>query len=148
MQRDTTTMTSSVKAAVRRSRGRPSKNLQATCVLSGVDHGTWCIGRVQKMRRKVSTRWGNCRQPIDLQNRDVHKGKKSGISGSGFMVFLNYFRRVPGHLKFKYDHSDSIWVDVDSIICTVTMSFDRDRDVFELDPIDANSLNEFVEKSK
>lgn len=63
------------------------------------------------------------------------------------MVYLNYFRKVPGHFKFKYDHSDSIWVDVDSIICTVTMSFDVERDVFELDPVDGNSLNEFVEKS-
>lgn len=66
------------------------------------------------------------------------------------MVFLNYFWKAPGYLKFKYDHSNSIWVDVtDSIICTVTMSkYDREQDVFELDPVDANSLNEFVEKTK
>ena len=63
------------------------------------------------------------------------------------MVYLNYFRKVHGHFKFKSDHSDSIWIDVDSIICTVTMSFDVERDVFELDPVDENSLNEFVEKS-
>ena len=44
--------------------------------------------------------------------------------------------------------SDSIWVDVESIICIVTMSFDVERDVFQLDPVDGNSLNEFVEKSK
>lgn len=148
MQRSTTTMSSSVKTAVRRTRGRPSKKLQPTCVLNGVDRGTWCIGRVQKMRRKVGTRWGNCRQPIDLQNRDVSKGKKPGNGGSSFMVYLSYFRRVPGQFKFKYDHSDSIWVDIDSIICTVTMSFDAERDVFTLDPVDGNSLNEFVEKSQ
>jgi hypothetical protein len=100
------------------------------------------------MKRKVGPRWGSCWQPIDLQNREVNKGKKPGIAGSGFMVYLNYFRRVPRHFKFKYDHSDSIWVDIDSIICTVTMSFDAGRDVFELDPVDGNSLNEFVEKSK
>ena len=29
----------------------------------------------------------------------------------------------------------------------MTMSFDVGRDVFELDPVDGNSLNEFVEKS-
>ena len=147
MQRSTTTISSTVKSAVRRTRGNPSKNLQPTCVLNGVDRGTWCIGRVQKMRRKVGTRWGSCRHPIDLLNREVNKGKKINIVGSSFMVYLNYFRKVPGHFKFKYDHSDSIWVDVDSIICTVTMSFDVERDVFELDPVDGNSLNEFVEKS-
>ena len=63
------------------------------------------------------------------------------------MVYLNNFRKIPRHFKFKYDHSDSIWVDVDSIICTVTMAFDVERDVFELDLVDENSLNEFVEKS-
>lgn len=147
MQRSTTTISSTVKSVVRRTRGGLSKKFQPTCVLNGVDRGTWCIGRVQKMRRKVGTRWGNCRHPIDLLNREVNKGKKTSIAGSGCMVYFNYFRKVPGHFKFKYDHSDSIWVDVDSIICTVTMSFDVERDVFELDPVDGNSLNEFVEKS-
>lgn len=42
--------------------------------------------------------------------------------------------------------SNSIRVDVDSIICIVTMSFDYERNVFELDPVDALSLNEFVAK--
>ena len=100
------------------------------------------------MRRKVGTRWGNCRQPIDLQNREVNKDKRTSIEGSSFMVYLNYFRRVLGFLKFKYDQTDYIWVDVDSIICTVTMSYNAQRDLFELDPVDGNSLNKFVDKSK
>ena len=99
------------------------------------------------MRRKVGTRWGICRQPIDLQNRDVNKVKKAGTNRSGFMVYLNYFRQVPGFYKFTYDHSDSIWVNVDTIICTVTMSFNAETEVFELDHVDADSLNEFVDKS-
>ena len=60
------------------------------------------------------------------------------------MVYLNYFRKIPRHFKFKFDHSDSLQVDVES---TMTMSFDIEMDVFELDPVDENSLNEFVEKS-
>ena len=99
------------------------------------------------MRRKVGTRWGSCRHPIDHLNQEVNKGKQTSIAGTGFMVYFNYFRKVPVHFKFKYDYSDSIWVDVDSIICTITMSFDVERNVFELDPVDENSLNEFVEKS-
>ena len=63
------------------------------------------------------------------------------------MVYLNYFKKVHRHFKFKYSHLGPIWVDVNNIICTVTMSFDVERDVFELDPVDRNSLNEFVEKS-
>ena len=79
---------------------------------------------------------GELQAAIDLQNREVNKGKRTSIGGSSFMVYLNYFRRVPGFLKFKYNHVDSIWVDVDSIICTVTMSFDVEKDLFELDPVD------------
>ena len=151
MQRNTTTISSLVKTAVRRTRGRPSKKLQPTCVvnrLNGVYQGMWCIGQVQKMRRKVGTRWGNCCQPIDLQNRDVSNGKRLGTAGSSFKVYLSYFRRVPSQFKSKYDHSDSIWVDIDRKICMVTMLFDVERDVFTLDPVDGNLLNEFVEKPK
>ena len=83
--------------------------------------------------------------PIDLLNREVNKGKKISIAGSSFMVYLNYLRKVSRHFKFKYDHLDFIWVDVDSIICTVSISFDVETDVFELDPVNGNSLNEFVE---
>jgi len=77
----------------------------------------------------------------------VSKGKCQGTTGCTFMVYLNYFRKVPGFFKYNYDHSDSFWVDVDTIICTVTMSYDVERDLFELDPVDGNSLNEFVSKS-
>ena len=63
------------------------------------------------------------------------------------MVYLDYFRKVLGYFKFKYDHSDFIWVDVDSLICIVTMSFDVERDVFEFYPVDENFLNEFVKIS-
>ena len=83
----------------------------------------------------------------DRLNWEVNKCKQTSIAGTGFMVYLNCFRKVPGHFKFKYDHSDSIWVDVNSIICKMTMSFDVERDVIELDPVDENSLNEFVGKS-
>lgn len=148
MQQRTTASSSSGKTTTRTTRGRPSKNLQPTCVLNGIDEGTWCIGRVQKMTCKVGTRWGNCRHPIDLQQREVTRGKKPGTGEPSFMVYLNYFRKVPGFLKFKYDHVDSIWVDVDTIICRVTMSYDSKKDLFELDPIDGESLTEFVQKSK
>ena len=63
------------------------------------------------------------------------------------MVYLNYFTKILVHCKYKYDHSDFIWVDVNSIICTMTMSFDVERDIFELDPVDENSLNEFIKNS-
>ena len=99
------------------------------------------------MRQNVGTRWKSCKHPIDRLNRKVNKDKQTSIAQTNFMIYINYFRKVLEHFKFKYNHSDSIFVDVDSIICTVTMSFDVERDVFEFDPVDENSLNEFVEKS-
>jgi len=122
--------------------------MQPTCVLNEVDEGTWCIGKVQKMRLKVGTCWGNCKQSIDLQIFQVNRDKGPGIVGPTFMVYLNYFRKFLGFLKLKYNHFDSISMDVDSIICTMTMFYDVDRDLFELNPVDGNSLNEFVQKSK
>ena len=62
-------------------------------------------------------------------------------------MYLNYLKKVPGFYRYKYDHSDSIWVDVDTIICIVTMSFNVESDVFELDHVDATLLNQFIEKA-
>jgi hypothetical protein len=38
-------------------------------------------------------------------------------------VMLQYYRKYLGSNKFKYDHTDSKWIDVDCIIYTVTMSY-------------------------
>jgi len=54
MQWNTTTMPSLVKTTKKRKEGRPAKTKQPTCMFNGVDEGTWCIGRVQKIRCKVA----------------------------------------------------------------------------------------------
>jgi hypothetical protein len=59
---------------------------------------------------------------------------------------LAWFKKIPGQLKFKYDHSDWKWTDLDSIISTVTMCFNSNTNLYSLDPIDVVSLNEFVAK--
>jgi len=64
------------------------------------------------------------------------------------MVYLNYFRKVLGFFKLQYDHYNSIWMNVNTIICTMIMSYDAKTDSFELDLVDENSMNEFVEKLK
>jgi hypothetical protein len=60
------------------------------------------------------------------------------------MVLLNRFRKSPGNFKFKYDIIDTNWVDVDSIICVINMNYEKEKDIYWLDCIDANSLDEFV----
>ena len=69
LEQRNTMISSTVKAVAKRKQGWPSKNGIATCVLNGVDEGTWWVGRVQKIRRKVGTKWGSSHQPVDLQNR-------------------------------------------------------------------------------
>ena len=54
------------------------------------------------------------------------------------------FSKVAGLNRFKYDHTDTNWIDVDSIITTVTLSFNPVTSVYTLNPEDADALNKFV----
>ena len=133
---------SSITAAIQRTRAKPISILQIPEV------GTWWIGRVQKIKRRFGTsgnRWGPCRHAIDLQNRTAQVGKK-GITLPTYMIMLAWFKKIPGQLKFKYDLSDWKWIDLDSVISTVTMSFNSNTNLYSLDPADVVSLNEFVAK--
>jgi hypothetical protein len=91
------------KAAKNRSRmgrlGGPSS------VPVAASSGTWWLDRVQKMRRKVGSRWGISRQPIDLLNRGG--GTSNSHGSTQIQVLLNWFSKVRVKLKFKYDVSDS-----------------------------------------
>jgi hypothetical protein len=49
------------------------------------------------------------------------------------------------NLKFKYDISDSQWIDMDSIISTDTVSYCSVSAIYTLDQNDAYSLNFFVQ---
>jgi hypothetical protein len=59
-------------------------------------------------------------------------------------VFLNWFNKSNGNLKFKYDVIDIDWMDVNSIISTIIMNYEKEKDIYRLDCIDANSLDKFV----
>ena len=81
--------------------------------LEGVDERTFWLGKVQKIRRKFRSQWGNCSAVIDLQNRPV---MRKGATGATLEVRLNWFSKiVSSTCKFKYDHSDCKWMDVDTI---------------------------------
>jgi hypothetical protein len=120
VHRISTTQTSAVKAAEKCKRKQARKFGCATSVQNGGDKGTWWLGRVQKMRRNGNAKWHACRQPIDILN---HPSASSRVEGLTQMVLLNWFSKASGNLKFKYDHSDSKWIDVDSVIATVTLSY-------------------------
>jgi hypothetical protein len=73
------------------------------------------IGWVQKMKMNVGSRWEIFRYLIDLLN------KPSNI----VMVLMNCFSMYRGHTKFKYDVIDNKWIDIDSIITLVTMTYNK-----------------------
>lgn len=77
---------STVMAAKKRTRGRH------VAVNRGVDNGMFYIGRVQKIRVKVGTKWGNCRQPIDLMKRAVQNGNRGALFPSA-MAYLHWFKK-------------------------------------------------------
>jgi hypothetical protein len=62
------------------------------------------------------------------------------------MALLNCFSKATGNLKFRYDHYDSKWVDLDSIIATVTLTYMPESCFYKLGRSDADNLNEFVSK--
>ena len=103
-QSSTLGQSSGVRAAQKRNRysakvGRP------TAVSGGVDIGTWWLGRVQKIRRKLGTKWGLCRNPVDLFSQNT-VGKKVS-SSQNIQIMLNWFKSAPGRNKFKYDVTDT-----------------------------------------
>lgn len=143
VQRSTTTLSSTMRSARKRKRGRPSATFQSgmpMSVLHGVDNGTWWVGRVQSMCRQIGTQWGLLRNPINLKNLSATSRKQSS-NLCKVQVMLQYFRKFPRHLKFKYNHTDSRWIDVDTIIITVTMEYNPDSDVYILAAEDTDALN-------
>jgi hypothetical protein len=94
------------------------------------------VGHVQKIRRQYNTKWGICRNLVDLMNKTTSWGKKVSSSPT-IMVLLHWFRKVPGNLKFKYDGSDTQWIDLEAIISTMSMTFSARTNMYTLDQIDA-----------
>jgi hypothetical protein len=133
--------TSAVKAAKRKrccgKKGSPSN------ISAGGDSGTWWVGRVHKIRKRVGTKWGICRNPVDLLNKPAGSGKKVA-SNYIVMVLLNWFQIVPGHFKYKYTGSDSQWIDLEAVISIVSMTYNSRTNVYMLDDTDAQGLEEFV----
>ena len=128
---------SSVRGAGKRKRGRTAR------ITSGVDNGIFCVGRVQKIRVKVGTKWGICRQPLDLMKRAVQNSSRGTVLPIA-MVYLHWFKKQPRVNKYKYDESDCIWVDVDVVISIVSLHYSSNTKIYTLDDVNAHSLHEFV----
>jgi hypothetical protein len=50
--------------------------------------------------------------------------------GSFMMVLLSWFNKSHDNFKFKCDVIDTNWVDIDSIIFTLTMNYEKEKDIY------------------
>ena len=74
------------------------------------------------MKRRLGTKWGVSRNPIDLMNRSTYK---KGGSVPSMQVMLNWFSKGQRQNKFKYNAIDTQWIAVNSIISTATLELMR-----------------------
>jgi hypothetical protein len=98
---------------------------------------------VQKIRKIVGNRWGLSRKPIYFMNKP-NVETNNIIGGLITMVLLNWFSKYHDNFKFKYDVIDINWVDIDSIISTITMNYEKEKIRYWLNCLDAILLDEFV----
>ena len=144
VQRLTTIQSSITKAVGKQKRNKASKDGRDTNIQNEGDSGTWWIARVQKMRRKVKNKWGSYQHPIDILNQI--RTRSSKVGGPPYMVLLSWFSKASRNLKFKYDHCNSKWIDLDIIIATITLTYLLDSLLYKLERHNAENLNEFVPK--
>ena len=145
MQSSNLNIFSTVKAAQKRKRGGGERLGRPAVLSGGVDVGSWWLGQVQKIRRKVGQKWGVYRYPLDLLNQST-SGKKVS-SGPTFEILLNWFKWAPRRNKFKYDVTDTQWIDLDSVISTVALSYNGRTNVYTLEENDRVVLDEFVSEN-
>lgn len=99
-------------------------------------------GECKAFRKKYGSKWGRCREPIDLLDRP---SKMDGSSGLVCEVMFNWFTPFGGRCKFKYNLCDLQWIDLDCIISTMNLFVEPSNTALcILHDHDANLLDNFV----
>ena len=142
---DSNATSSTAQAAQKRNRQGMQRRGSLVPLSTGSDTGSWWIGRVQKIRRSFGTKWGSSQNPIDLMNRSTATCKKVSTSPT-VQVMFNWFSKGPGRNKFKYDVTDTQWIDVDCIISSVALTFNSRQNLYCLADSDRQTLDDFVSK--
>jgi len=97
------------------------------------------------MQRRVGKTWGLYRNHVDLM---VHTSvsKKESFSPS-IQIMLNWFKSLSEKNKYKYDVTDTEWIDIESVICIIALSLKTNSNVYTLQETDRQVLDEFVSKT-
>jgi len=109
-------------------------------VTQGVDEGSWWVGRIQQIRRKHNFKWQLLTHPVDLMSLKARRGNTTPL----YEVYFSYFSKHQGHLKFRYDQTDAKWIDIETVITSVTFTLNTKTNVYSLNPEDAQCLDDFV----
>ena len=72
---------------------------------------------------------------------------KKGSSSPSIQIMLNWFKPTPGRNIYKYDVTDTHWIDIDNVNCIVALSFKSNSNVYALQEVDGQVLEEFVSKT-
>ena len=103
----------------------------ATNILNGVDFSSWWVGKMQAMRQCNGKQFGILRQVVDLLAQAKELGRRNP-NNPHIEVMLQYYSKHPCRNKFKYDHINSKWIDVDCIIYMVTMTYNSTNEMYTL----------------
>ena len=87
--------------------------------------------------------FGILRQVVDLLGR-TEESMRRNPNNLHIELMWQYYRKHLGRNKFKYDHQDCKWIDVDWVISTITMSHKPKNEVYTLDRNDLEQLSKFV----
>ena len=77
-----------------------------------VSSGTWYIGRVQRIRKKDSNRVFDYHNDINLLDRP-----------EGVKLQCCWYNRIKGQRMYKYDSTDHLFIQLESVIATANLCF-------------------------
>ncbi|MCO5581472.1 hypothetical protein L7F22_035357 [Adiantum nelumboides] len=98
--------------------------------------GTWYLGRVQKMRRKVGGGYVEYKRGFSL----TKKQKKP----TRVQVQLGWYQKTKGSRCFTYDLTDLQMIDIERVIALANLTYDCKTNKYELEENDWKIFNDFV----
>ena len=87
--------------------------------------GTWYIGRVQRIRKKDGNRVFDYHNDIDLLDRPEH-----------VELQCCWYNRIKGQHMYKYDSTDHLFIQLESVIATTNLSYNIKKDTYKLEERD------------
>ncbi|MCO5547161.1 hypothetical protein L7F22_000604 [Adiantum nelumboides] len=99
----------------------------------GVSKGTWYLGRIVGMRRKLGLSMKETRGPIDLLDHPAN-----------VEIHLAWYQKAKGTRSYTYDLIDNQCVPLESVISIANLTYDLETKKYQLDANDYKVFNEYI----